>query len=112
MSGEIVTIHGAAEGVDAFPMFCGPKLPMLAWAVGLESAHILLPGSEWTPCCRDPYARVGCICDQWGDEEDDRCRRVIVRAAERAGHPPPRGMLGLAGLIGWGDVVGHAGSTE
>ena len=54
MSGEIVTIHGAAEGVDAFPMFCGPKLPMLAWAVGLESAHILLPGSEWTPCCRDP----------------------------------------------------------
>lgn len=93
---DMVTLHGRAEGCDTFPMFCGPKDDTLDWAQRLEAARILVPGTEWTPCCRDRYANVACALDMFSDPDDDLARQVILLAANNTPNhhtSPPEGII-------------------
>lgn len=91
-----VTLHAGAEGVPPFPMFCGPKAEMLDWAARLGAARILLPGAEWTPCCRDPHTNVACALDMFAEPDDDLARQVILLAANNTPNhhtTPPQGLV-------------------
>lgn len=93
---DMVTLHGRAEGCAQFPMFCGPKMPTLDWGERLEAARILLPGTEWTPCCRGPHTNIACALDMFAEPDDDLARQVILLAANNTPNhhtTPPQGLV-------------------
>ena len=82
---DIVTLWVRTEGVDSMPLLCAPKAIALAAGRALDAAHVTLPESEWTPCCRDPFTTCACVRDQFAAPEDLAVCAVLEAAAERAG---------------------------
>ena len=102
---DMATLHAATDGCSSIPLFCGPKLPLLAFGEEMEAARIIAR-AEWTPCCRDPHANVGCILDQFGEDDEEATREVVLEAARRKGIAVPEGIVGRVPFRGpIGDVL-------
>ena len=95
---DMATLHAATDGCSSIPLFCGPKLPLLAFGEEMEAARIVAR-AEWAPCCRDQHARcipIGCILEQYGDPEDEAVREIVLEVARRKGIAVPEGIVGGA----------------
>ena len=92
MSGDMATLFAITDSSGSTPLFCGPKLPLLAFGEQMEAARIVAC-AEWAPCCRDPHTNIACILDHFSDDEDEVGRAVVLEVARRKGIAVPEGLV-------------------